>query len=212
MLCCCPRAAEEVYPLPLEVSVVARWSSCGMGMDGLYVACVVHGTALVIHAEHEIASCFNAIDPVMAATIVGNGRFARRVPVHLRNLLLAESASNDVTTSVCLGLSILLTRFPGTASELARSLFVYTILYQIFLAAGIGLTIGWAAGKALEYQEKNNSTDRESFLVFYLMVALVCIGLGSLLGIDDVLMAFCAGYNFDKTKWWRRKNGRVSCI
>jgi sodium/hydrogen antiporter len=152
-----------------------------------------------------IASCFNAIDPVMAATIVGNGRFARRVPVHLRNLLLAESASNDVTTSVCLGLSILLTRFPGTASELARSLFVYTILYQIFLAAGIGLTIGWAAGKALEYQEKNDSTDRESFLVFYLMVALVCIGLGSLLGIDDVLMAFCAGYNFDKTKWWRRK-------
>jgi sodium/hydrogen antiporter len=152
-----------------------------------------------------IASCFNAIDPVMAATIVGNGRFARRVPAHLRNLLLAESASNDVTTSVCLGLSILLTRFPGTASELARSLFVYTILYQIFLAAGIGLTIGWAAGKALEYQEKNDSTDRESFLVFYLMVALVCIGLGSLLGIDDVLMAFCAGYNFDKTKWWRRK-------
>lgn len=86
-----------------------------------------------------IASCFNAIDPVMAATIVGNGRFAKRVPRHIRDLLLAESASNHVTTSVCLGLSILLTRFPGTASEMARSLFVYTVVYQILLAGVIGL-------------------------------------------------------------------------
>lgn len=57
----------------------------------------------------------------------------------------------------------------------------------------------------MKYQENHDSTDRESFLAFYLMVALFCVGPGSLLGIDDVLMAFCAGYNFDKTNWWSRK-------
>jgi len=152
-----------------------------------------------------IASCFNAIDPVMAATIVGKGKFARRVPKSIRDLLMAESASNGVTTAVCLGLGILLTRFPGSASEMTRSLFVYTIIYQILVAGVAGLIIGWAAQKALKGSYERKSADRESFLVFYLMFALFCVGLGSLLGIDDVLLAFCAGYMFDKSDLWREK-------
>ena len=153
-----------------------------------------------------IASCFISIDPVLAATIVGRSKFAKRIPKHIRDLLLAESASNDVTTSVCLGLSILLTRFPGTAREVAQSLLLYTILYQILLAGTVGLILGLLAQRALRYADKHDSTDRHSFLAFYLMVALLCAGLGSLMGIDDVLLAFCAGYAFDKEGWFRERS------
>ncbi|KAF5092507.1 hypothetical protein D0Z00_004551 [Geotrichum galactomycetum] len=42
-----------------------------------------------------IAACVTATDPVLASAVVGKGKFARRVPGHLRNLLSAESGSND---------------------------------------------------------------------------------------------------------------------
>jgi NhaP-type Na+/H+ or K+/H+ antiporter len=45
-----------------------------------------------------------AIDPVLAATVVGKGRFAEKAPVHLQNLLLAESACNGITTTLALEL------------------------------------------------------------------------------------------------------------
>lgn len=149
-----------------------------------------------------IASCFNAIDPVLAATIVGRGKFAKRVPKHIRDLLMAESATNDVTTSTAVGLSILLTRFPGTAGQAAQSLFLYTIGYQILLAGAFGLFIGFLAQYVLKHAYEHDSTDRQSFLSFYIMMALFCAGLGSLLGVDDVLLAFCAGYAFDSRGWY----------
>lgn len=34
------------------------------------------------------AVCFNAIDPILAATVVGKGHFAEKVPLHLQNLML----------------------------------------------------------------------------------------------------------------------------
>lgn len=136
---------------------------------------------------------------------MGRSKFAKRVPKHIRDLLRAESASNDVTTSVASGLAILLTRYPGPAREVAKSLFLYTIGYQIFLAGFIGLVIGHLAQQALRYAENKDSTDRDSFLAFYIMAVLFCAGLGTIIGVDDVLLAFCAGYAFDKRGWFREK-------
>ncbi|KAF5104618.1 hypothetical protein DV451_000531 [Geotrichum candidum] len=39
-----------------------------------------------------IAACVTATDPVLASAVVGKGKFARRVPGHLRNLLSAETS------------------------------------------------------------------------------------------------------------------------
>ena len=41
----------------------------------------------------------------------------------------------------------------------------------------------------------------------YIMVALVCTDLGTIIGVDDVLLAICAGYSFDKSGWFRKKDG-----
>lgn len=42
-----------------------------------------------------IAACVTATDPVLASSVVGKGKFAKRVPKHLRDLLSAESGCND---------------------------------------------------------------------------------------------------------------------
>ena len=38
--------------------------------------------------------------------------------------------------------------------------------------------------------------DRESFLSFYFVLAIFCAGVGTLLGTDDLLVAFAAGCAF----------------
>lgn len=38
-----------------------------------------------------ISACVTATDPVLASSVVGKGKFAKRVPKHLRDLLSAES-------------------------------------------------------------------------------------------------------------------------
>lgn len=42
-----------------------------------------------------IAACITATDPVLASAVVGKGKFSKRVPGHLRNILSAESGCND---------------------------------------------------------------------------------------------------------------------
>ncbi|KAK5629537.1 hypothetical protein RRF57_005252 [Xylaria bambusicola] len=42
-----------------------------------------------------VAACVTATDPVLASSVVGKGKFAKRVPKHLRDLLSAESGCND---------------------------------------------------------------------------------------------------------------------
>jgi NhaP-type Na+/H+ or K+/H+ antiporter len=47
--------------------------------------------------------------------------------------------------------------------------------------------------------------DRESFLVFYFVLALFCAGSGSLLGMDDLLVGFSAGVGFSNDGWFTQK-------
>jgi hypothetical protein len=102
---------------------------CIIWLDSMQFGSVADNAFIIVLQSIAIVSCFNAIDPVLAATVVEKSRFAKQVLKHIRNPLLAESASNNVTTSVCLGFSILLTRFAGTAGQIVQSLFLYTIAY-----------------------------------------------------------------------------------
>ena len=47
--------------------------------------------------------------------------------------------------------------------------------------------------------------DRESFLVFYFVLALFCAGSGSILGVDDLLVGFAAGVGFSNDGWFTQK-------
>lgn len=153
-----------------------------------------------------IAACVTATDPVLASSVVGKGKFAQRVPRHLRDLLSAESGCNDgmAFPFVYLGLYLIQYR-KESAGLVAEHWICNTILYECVFGAIYGVTVGYAGRRGIRYSHEKGLIDRESFLVFYFVLALFCAGSGSLLGMDDLLVGFAAGVGFSNDGWFLEK-------
>lgn len=152
-----------------------------------------------------VAACVTATDPVLASSVVGKGKFAKRVPKHLRDLLSAESGCNDGMAFPFIYLSIYLLQDHLDAKETTYHWLVYTVLYECIFGAVYGFLIGYIARHGIKFAEKRDLIDRESFLVFYFTLALFCAGSGSILGVDDLLVGFAAGVGFSNDGWFSEK-------
>lgn len=151
------------------------------------------------------AACVTATDPVLASSVVGKGKFAKRVPKHLRDILSAESGCNDGMAFPFIYLSVYLARYRPNAHKVALHWFCYTILYECIFGAFYGFMVGYIARHAIKLAERKGLIDRESFLVFYFVLALFCAGSGSMLGMDDLLIGFSAGIGFSNDGWFTEK-------
>jgi len=80
-----------------------------------------------------------------------------------------------------------------------------TLFWQCIFGTLIGLLIGILANRILRYATKTAYIGRGSFVVFYLLLAILCIGVGSCLGSDDFLVAFGAGIGFADDGWFSEK-------
>lgn len=152
-----------------------------------------------------VAACVTATDPVLASSVVGKGKFAKRVPKHLRDLLSAESGCNDGMAFPFIYLALYLIRYRPDSSKVAFHWICFTILYECVWGAVYGFLVGYLARHAIKWAEKKALIDRESFLVFYFVLALFCAGSGSLLGMDDLLVGFSAGVGFSNDGWFTQK-------
>lgn len=152
-----------------------------------------------------VAACVTATDPVLASSVVGKGKFAKRVPKHLRDLLSAESGCNDGMAFPFVYLAIYLIQDNLSAKEVTFHWIVYTILYECIFGAIYGFLIGYFARHGIKYAEKHDLIDRESFLVYYFVLALWCAGSGSILGVDDLLVGFACGVGFSNDGWFTNK-------
>ncbi len=151
------------------------------------------------------AACVTATDPVLASSVVGKGKFAKRVPKHLRDLLSAESGCNDGMAFPFIYLALYLIRYRPDSNKVAFHWICFTILYECIWGAVYGFLVGYLARHAIKWAEKRALIDRESFLVFYFVLALFCAGSGSLLGMDDLLIGFSAGVGFSNDGWFTQK-------
>lgn len=151
------------------------------------------------------AACVTATDPVLASSVVGKGKFAKRVPKHLRDLLSAESGCNDGMAFPFIYLSYYIIHYRPDANKVAEHWFAVTILYECVFGAFAGFMIGYCARHAIRFAENKQLIDRESFLVFYFVLAVFCAGSGSLLGLDDLLMGFSCGVGFSNDGWFTEK-------
>lgn len=152
-----------------------------------------------------IGACLSPTDPVLAASVLSEGsRFAARVPRRLRNVLAAESACNDGASFPLLyiGLAIFENR---TAAGAVREWVLVTVLYQCVLGLAIGYALGRAANHLLRFSEGRGYASRPSLVVFDLLLAVLCVGVGSTLGSDDFLVAFGAGVGFAHDGWFSAK-------
>jgi Na(+)/H(+) antiporter len=152
-----------------------------------------------------IAACVTATDPVLASSVVGKGKFAKRVPKHLRDLLSAESGCNDGMAFPFIYLAIYIIRYKHEPDQVALHWFCYTILYECIFGAVYGVAIGYIARRLIRFAHERDWIDRESFLVFYFVLALFCAGSGSLLGMDDLLIGFACGVGFSNDGWFTEK-------
>lgn len=152
-----------------------------------------------------ISGCITATDPVLAAAVVGKGKFAKRVPGHLRNLLSAESGCNDGMAFPFVIMAIDILNDEKNAAAVAKNFICVGILYSCILGILIGVTIGYLARHLIKFAEKHNLIDRENFLVYYFCVAMFCAGVGTLCGVDDLLVAFGAGAAFSWDGWFAKQ-------
>jgi sodium/hydrogen antiporter len=152
-----------------------------------------------------VAACVTATDPVLASSVVGKGKFAKRIPKHLRDILSAESGCNDGMAFPFIYLSVYISRYRPDANKVALHWFCFTILYECLVGAIYGFTVGYLARHAIKLAERKGLIDRESFLVFYFVLALFCAGSGSMLGMDDLLIGFSAGVGFSNDGWFTAK-------
>lgn len=152
-----------------------------------------------------VAACVTPTDPVLASSVVGKGKFAKRVPKHLRDLLSSESGCNDGMAFPFVYLALYLISDHLDAAHVTKHWFLFTILYECIFGAILGFVLGYAARHAIRMAEERDYIDRESLLAFYFVLSLFCAGVGSLLGVDDLLVGFATGVGFSNDGWFSEK-------
>ena len=170
-------------------------------ITALFVYLVLHTkftTALIVSA------CLAPTDPVLAASVLAESTFSRRVPKRLKHLLSAESGCNDGVSFpfLYIGLLFLIEQSTG---EAVKEWVLGTVLWQCVLGILIGLVVGHFFNRSLRLAERYDYISASSFLVFYFLLAIFSIGIGSTLGVDDFLAAFGAGYGFAWDGWFANK-------
>ena len=151
-----------------------------------------------------VAACLSPTDPVLAASVLAESRFANRVPRRLRHLLSAESGCNDGVSFPFLYAGIFAV-LQSTAGLAVREWFLITILWQCSFGLLLGLIIGHSANRLLRFSASKGYIAPSSFLVFYFLLAIFSIGVASTLGVDDFLVAFGAGVGFSNDGWFASK-------
>ncbi|KAF7351413.1 Na+ H+ exchanger 1 [Mycena sanguinolenta] len=142
-----------------------------------------------------VAACLTPTDPILAAAVVGGKYADKHVPAHIRHLLAAESGCNDGAAFPFLYISLYLI-LDNTTNDAIRDWFLKLWLYQIILGVVIGSLIGFGFRYLMKFSERHSLIDRHSYVAQYVSLALLSIGLTTLLGADDLLSAFACGAAF----------------
>ena len=86
--------------------------------------------------------------------MVGKGKFAKRVPGHLRNLLSAESGSNDGMAFPFLYLALYIILDQYDAGRAIKDWILITVLYEVVMGTVLGVVIGVVWRKAIKFAER----------------------------------------------------------
>ncbi|KAJ7639469.1 Sodium/hydrogen exchanger family-domain-containing protein [Roridomyces roridus] len=142
-----------------------------------------------------VAACLTPTDPILAAAVVGGKYADKHVPAHIRHLLAAESGCNDGAAFPFLYIALYLI-LDGNTGQAVSDWFLKLWLYQVILGVIIGSLIGVGFRHLMKFAERHSLIDRHSYVAQYVSLALLTIGLTTLLGSDDLLSAFACGAAF----------------
>ncbi|EPX71639.1 plasma membrane sodium ion/proton antiporter Sod2 [Schizosaccharomyces octosporus yFS286] len=139
-----------------------------------------------------IAGCITSTDPVLSALIVGEGPIGRRIPQKIRALLIAESGCNDGMAVPFLYFALkLLTVKPS--KDAGRDWVLLIVLYECTLGIFVGCVLGVLLDKLLKWFQKLKFIDANSYYSLSFAIPLMCSGIGTIIGVDDLLLSFFTG-------------------
>ncbi|KAA1474706.1 hypothetical protein DENSPDRAFT_343820 [Dentipellis sp. KUC8613] len=142
-----------------------------------------------------VAACLTPTDPILAAAVVGGKYADKHVPAHLRHLLAAESGCNDGAAFPFLYIALYLT-LDKTSGEAVEDWFLILWLYEVVLGVVLGSLLGVGFRHLMKFCEYHDLIDRQSYVAQYVSLALLTIGVTTMLGSDDLLAAFACGTAF----------------
>lgn len=145
-----------------------------------------------------IAAAITPTDTLLASSVVGKGRYARKhVPPHLSHMLQAEAGSNDGTAIVLLYLAMFIRfRHDDSIGLAIGHWLLFTVAYHIILAIVMGSVAGIIARKTIKFSKQNLLIDKESMVSMYIALALLATGVSILAGTDDIVASFACGVAF----------------
>lgn len=155
-----------------------------------------------------IAACVTATDPVLSAAVVGKGGISSQIPVHLRNLLSAESACNDGMAFPFALLALNILKHEGHPGTIAKDFIAVSVLYEVVFGCILGAFLGLFFGLILKLSTRYKLIDHEACLAFYFFVPFFVAGIATILGVDDLLVAFFAGTAINWDGWFMKHTGK----
>jgi sodium/hydrogen antiporter len=208
----------QVFAVGIELPrkwLSRHWRSVAM-MLGPVMAFGWLVSALIVYLVLEtkvttaliIGACLTPTDPVLSASVLGEARFSQRIPKRLRHLLSAESGCNDGISFPFLYAGLLAVTKP-TAGAAVKDWFLDVILWQCLIGTCIGVAIGKTANVLLKLSERKGCIMDFTLFVFYFLLAIFCIGVGSSIGSDDFLVCFGAGTAFAWDGWFAAKTETI---
>lgn len=163
-----------------------------------------------------VAACLTPTDPILAAAVVGGKWADKHVPAHIRHLLAAESGCNDGAAFPFLFISLylIIDKTTGQAVKdwililwLCEFVIIFSPFFfnkemtmilsdQVILGCVIGGMLGYGFRHLMKFCQRRDLIDRQSYVAQYISLAILAVGLTSLLGSDDLLAAFSCGVAF----------------
>jgi len=140
--------------------------------------------------------------PIVATSIVTGVVAEDNLPPRLRQLISAESGSNDgLAYPLVLLCSLILENTSDAAGTAAISgvlphWLTHVIVAEVGGAIVFGLLAGYAAGQLLKWAEREKLIESTSFIAYSLALSITILGAAKLLGTDGVLAVFVAGIAF----------------
>ena len=155
-----------------------------------------------------IGACLTPTDPVLSASVIAEAKFSQRVPKRIRHLLAAESGCNDGSAFPLIYIAIY-AAISSSPADGVKQWFLNLLLWQCLMGILLGVIIGLVANKTLRFSEARGFVQESTLLVFYFLLAIFCVAIGSTLGLDDFLVCFSAGAAFCWDGWFSRRTARM---
>jgi sodium/hydrogen antiporter len=153
---------------------------------------LILGVPLVVAAL--LGAILTPTDPIAANPIVTGPLAKDSLPGRVRHAISFDTGANDGLTFLFVFLPLLLLTLP--AAEVARTFLLHTFLWQVFAATAIGAVLGFAAGWLLRVADAHDLIEEEWRLPYAAALSLLAVGIGQLLGSDELMLVFAAGIAF----------------